>query len=482
MKLFLLFLVVLITSMSVLCRAYVGAPSDFFSTADAKALRQRLLEQLSRPSDGTLTNEYFAVSALAALDPSGEVSKEDLHGHASGLCGLAKSTIATQFEKPEWRPTHNAVGIMTLLKCENFAPAALAQTTRTLIEKVLESEDDVVLEQIYAVALTAQRTIKLGGASPVYIKVAAAAAERILDLMEPDGHFRGSSDEEEASATSSGLAFLSLALLKELAGPPDPKADAEKAALYEHVASAAETAAKLLAAADEEDDHIIEFEDIYSPVRATSLFWLGLEALARVGEDIPVTEAQVSKFAEYFLLHKRVSDPVDAYFLMRALRTVATNAFKKSPLVVTIANPSILASSKGDESLLKIRVTNVFGKFASKATVLLTLVYPSDNPKKIIVHNQQATPVEGNKTLYAINLLATKPDQGLYTVELSVAPENKLSLFYGATGIARGFKVVSNAELADVAIQVVDSIDEEDAELASKVAYPGQLADVLKAN
>lgn len=65
-------------------------------------------------------------------------------------------------------------------------------------------------------------------------------------------------------------------------------------------------------------------------------------------------QAQVSKFAEYFLLHKRVSDPVDAYFLMRALRTVASNAFKKSPLVVTIANPSILASSKGDESLLKV--------------------------------------------------------------------------------------------------------------------------------
>lgn len=66
-------------------------------------------------------------------------------------------------------------------------------------------------------------------------------------------------------------------------------------------------------------------------------------------------QSQVAKLAEYFLRHKRVSDAVDAYHLVRALKTVSKNAFKKSPLVVTLPSTSILASSKGDESYLKVR-------------------------------------------------------------------------------------------------------------------------------
>lgn len=53
---------------------------------------------------------------------------------------------------------------------------------------------------------------------------------------------------------------------------------------------------------------------------------------------------------------------------------------------------------------------------------------------------------------------------------------------FGAVGVARGVKVVVTAELSDVAIQVADSAEEEDAELASRISYPEKLAGVLKAN
>jgi hypothetical protein len=58
--------------------------------------------------------------------------------------------------------------------------------------------------------------------------------------------------------------------------------------------------------------------------------------------------------AEFFLRHKRVSNAIDAYHLVRALKTVASNVWKKSPLVVTLPNSAILASSKGEEALLKV--------------------------------------------------------------------------------------------------------------------------------
>jgi hypothetical protein len=62
----------------------------------------------------------------------------------------------------------------------------------------------------------------------------------------------------------------------------------------------------------------------------------------------------------------------------------------------------------------QFRVTDVFGKFASKANVYITKVYPTANEKQVILHNQQATPVSTNadETLYSFNILAAKPDQG----------------------------------------------------------------------
>ncbi len=56
-----------------------------------------------------------------------------------------------------------------------------------------------------------------------------------------------------------------------------------------------------------------------------------------------------------------MSNAVDAYHLLRALKTVASNVWKKSPLVVTLPNSSVLASSKGEDSLVKV--------FASKRLV-----------------------------------------------------------------------------------------------------------------
>jgi hypothetical protein len=71
---------------------------------------------------------------------------------------------------------------------------------------------------------------------------------------------------------------------------------------------------------------------------------------------------------------------------------------------------------------------------------------------------------------------------GLYSIDLSVAPESKDAPVFGAVGVVRGVKVVVTAELSDVAIQVVDALEDEDLEHAYKVAYPEKVAEVIKAN
>lgn len=470
----------------------LGTPSDFFSGADEAALRARLTEQLERrqSSDELIEEDYYAVATLASL------SKTTSFPNSAQLCGKASTLLASASAKiVDAQAIHRALGVISALKCESQpSPATLSSLGTKLVESVL-ANDEAQLADLHA-ALAALQQIQKTASPAVTISsdVASEVAERIADLMEPEGLFRAGSSDEEGTAGNAGLAYHALALLKRAAalnvapkkgadGKSEPL-DASKQAALKHIKTVAESISQLLADADEEDDNIIEFEDSQNPLRATALFWIGAEALTRSGESVTVTESQVAKLAEFFLRHKRVSNAVDAYHLLRALKTVASNVWKKSPLVVTLPNSSVLASSKGEDSLVKFRVTDVFGKFASKANVYITKVYPTANEKQVILHNQQATPVSTNadETLYSFNILAAKPDQGLYSIDLSVAPESKDAPVFGAVGVVRGVKVVVTAELSDVAVQVVDALEDEDLEHAYKVAYPEKVAEVIKAN
>jgi hypothetical protein len=125
--------------------------------------------------------------------------------------------------------------------------------------------------------------------------------------MEPEGLFRGALSDEEGNAGNAGLAYHALALLKRVAAldaapakqkagadgkPAAPVVDAAKQAALKHIRSVAEPISALLASADEEDDNVLEFEDAENPLRATALFWIGAEALARSGESVTVTEVK----------------------------------------------------------------------------------------------------------------------------------------------------------------------------------------------
>lgn len=299
------FLAFLLLALSSVARGSSIAPTDFFSEADEAALRARLMEQLERGPALLREEDYYAVAALSALSPSTSDGAILPQSQSTQLCSQAMRILNTQSsvkKATEIDPEaiHRALGVIAALRCEAPAPASLTDLGKKIVEGVLDSDEDAtVIVKIHA-ALAALHQIQRTEGAKVGVSSALAesVAERIVNLMDADGHFRAradTDDEEEPTAASSGLAYHALALLKRVGGlsakrNKDEPVDAAKEGAREHIKAAAESAGKLLAEADEEDDSTIEFEDEHSPLRATALFWIGVEALARAGEAVTVTE------------------------------------------------------------------------------------------------------------------------------------------------------------------------------------------------
>jgi hypothetical protein len=275
----------------------LGTPTDFFSDVDEAALRARLTEQLQRRPSGELREEdYYAVATLVSLKSTDVPNSAQLCTQATALLDSASKTVNAQ-------AIHRALDVISVLKCAaKPSPADLSRLGGKLVDSVLANEE-AALADVHAALVALQQIQKT--ASPAVVitsDVASDVAGHLANLMEPTGLFRADADDEEGNAANAGLAYHSLAILRRLAaldaapkkgadGKPEP-VDASRVDALKHIKNAASHIGSLLANADEEDDEVLEFEDSQNPLRATALFWVGAEALARSGETVSVTEVK----------------------------------------------------------------------------------------------------------------------------------------------------------------------------------------------
>jgi len=136
----------------------------------------------------------------------------------------------------------------------------------------------------------------------------------------------------------------------------------------------------------------------------------------------------------------------------------------QQPLEVSLLTKSL--SSKKNEGLVKVRVTDAAGKFASKAKVTLLKAYPTGEEDSVLVSNQEFQPVEGDQTTYQFNFLASKPETGSYTLELKVVPTEKKFATIDNTEVT--VNVVGTASVSDAKITVSDSEDSQDLAIGKK--------------
>eukprot|EP01089_Gocevia_fonbrunei_P020160 TRINITY_DN7416_c0_g3_i2.p1 TRINITY_DN7416_c0_g3~~TRINITY_DN7416_c0_g3_i2.p1 ORF type:complete len:680 (+),score=189.58 TRINITY_DN7416_c0_g3_i2:60-2099(+) len=443
---------------SVLCYTLAAAPSDYFSTTDATSVKQLISSTLSsdKQSYGSITETHYAVTSLLLL---GETKATITN--AAALCTYAKQFITATESVTN---LYHAIHVVESLSCGDKVSPAVVDRIETGLQQALHIK--------YEAVETLTLLKKTGHATFDDADLIAAATD-VLKLAQDDGTFKASSKkEEEGTALNAGYAYN---ILSKISLTPEQQKTLEDKVLPR--------VDDLLAAA-EEDDIVVFGDDALTQLQTTGLIFQGLNALA-VGDDtsVDLTEDQIVAFAEFFIRNKQVSTVKDAFYLLQGLQSVASNTFHL-PLVLTLPQASVVLSKKAGESgLVKVRVTDIFGRPATAARVYLANAFPIANEKEILLRNQEALAESNNPTYYSFNFLAAKPEPGYYSLEFSVTPSGKDNKYFAVTEVVKNIKVIAAVEITDVSVHVADSRDEDEYQMTRfNPKYPETIKEDIHVN
>eukprot|EP00005_Dracoamoeba_jomungandri_P003024 CAMPEP_0174260484 /NCGR_PEP_ID=MMETSP0439-20130205/9738_1 /TAXON_ID=0 /ORGANISM="Stereomyxa ramosa, Strain Chinc5" /LENGTH=622 /DNA_ID=CAMNT_0015344735 /DNA_START=42 /DNA_END=1907 /DNA_ORIENTATION=- len=434
-----------LTFLSVCFLFFIVVESSFFSKDDAQHVRE--LVQAQKRSDGTfgdLKTTHYAVSALVGLGDKLETKS---------LCAQTIKQFKTET---------TACGIqhaLSTIKLLNCGAQQLTNDQKEILRGALEGEK---VSEIFA-AVRALSFVPSVGKELVTVKVVDDVLSLLSDLSLSDGTFLDSNEQEEGDHFSAASVYHTVALLNSILDISS--FDDVETILF----SSEDLLGEELIFADASGDRALQ---------SASLLWTGLNALEAAFKGIKVSQEVVSEFANIFLSNKKVTSVEEAAFLVDALASLKANNFKHFPLVVTLENNAFNLASKGEDSLVKIKVTDVFGEFATDLKLYVNKVSPVDNDD-VLIRNQEARKV--NKNEFSFNFLATKPVPGFYSVDFSVLTEGKNSPYFALTS-ELVVKVMTSVTVDELELRVTDTLGDSDEFSASEltVAYPKKEPSVTK--
>jgi len=200
------------------------------------------------------------------------------------------------------------------------------------------------------------------------------------------------------------------------------------------------------------------FDNSLSDLKTTSILLRGLVDLAAVAGEIAVEDVQISQMASYIITQKYISSLEETYSLLVGLEAANRGIFKK-PLVLTLSNNVVYASSKSDDDV-KIQFTDLFGKpITDKIRLYVDRAYPLGYEENALVslRNQEVPFLKDN--IYSLNFLVARPEPGTYVLDFrSIHQDGK---FLQIESAKRSILVVVKAEISEFELAVTDTAEIE---------------------
>lgn len=219
--------------------------------------------------------------------------------------------------------------------------------------------------------------------------------------------------------------------------------------------------------ADEVDGRYLQFE---GGLGITANIITGVyELAAAANKPTGLTSDQALKFTNYFLSRKSVQSLKGTAELLEVLRLLTTNKYHV-PVCVSVYGRSALTEQR---PVVSIRVTNVLGK--SLGTVTVSAESSAWTGKKAL----QA--VQGDSTLFALNLFESKPNRGAYDITVTVTPSKADARLIGTAGASVRITVLTEISVENAEISVAER-DQQVATKTKTLKFPTSLAasDVLE--
>lgn len=432
-----------------------SGPSTVFTEQDAASVKSLLLAAQNK--DGTFKDVKTAHQVVSSLHHlNAEVPQKQ------AVCTQAKQALSNAADVES---VYHAVSVAEFLGCgEAASPKVISVLTASL-------GADNLAGYFYAVKAIAHLNAKKHITPPT--EALAKVADKLTDL-EDEGLFRSSTQAKEGDAFHAGLAYQTMATIHSLGVPiTDDAIDA----LVDNVGSLLETA-------EEAEDTLSFSDEGVSDLESTAAVLRGLIALHGV-KAVEITEDQIVAFAEFFVGRKSVINVADAHHVLQGLATLSDNKLFV-PLALTVTQGTISSSAKGAEGEVKVKVTNVLGKFAVKAKVDLAKAVSASDVKIIVLTNQNlaAASTDAQNTVYTLPFLGTKPEPGFYNFEFKVAPvpaKDDAKHYVAISSVVRPVKVTTSATVTNFEVAVTHSKDEDDDTHRVSVDQPAVLPNKLKA-
>ncbi|XP_026473573.1 dolichyl-diphosphooligosaccharide--protein glycosyltransferase subunit 2 [Ctenocephalides felis] len=219
-----------------------------------------------------------------------------------------------------------------------------------------------------------------------------------------------------------------------------------------------------LAQADEVDGKMLQFEGGLS---LTSLILTGIIRLSNsLGKPAYITADQSVKFSTYLLSRRSVQTAKGCTLLLNAL-TLISNDKAISPTVISLVGSPQISS---ENPQVNLRVCNLLGQ---------PLDIPSDSviaqsgtrQGQVVLSKQKLTPVQGDKTLYKLDLMKIKPEKGVYKLVLSAGSHTGNIVV----------KVLGRISVKSLEVSIGDA-DQAAPAKKQTVPYPKKMTTVLEAD
>ncbi|XP_023714512.1 dolichyl-diphosphooligosaccharide--protein glycosyltransferase subunit 2 [Cryptotermes secundus] len=228
--------------------------------------------------------------------------------------------------------------------------------------------------------------------------------------------------------------------------------------------------------ADEVDSRFLQFEGGLS---ITALLVSGAYKLAdTVKKPPPITGDQAVKFANYFLSRRSVQTAKGAYSLLEVVHTLTNNKFHL-PVAITLASPAAVSL---EQPRVSVRVSDLLGQPLSADPLTVTAESATRVGDEVVVLSKKKfESTSGDRTVYSVNLMETKPERGLYKLSVSAALAKPDPRLVGNVGASLTVKVMCAVGVENVEVGTVDADQTTQAKLA-KVSYPDKLTTPVEAD
>eukprot|EP00013_Stygamoeba_regulata_P003868 CAMPEP_0177632912 /NCGR_PEP_ID=MMETSP0447-20121125/2555_1 /TAXON_ID=0 /ORGANISM="Stygamoeba regulata, Strain BSH-02190019" /LENGTH=717 /DNA_ID=CAMNT_0019134533 /DNA_START=46 /DNA_END=2199 /DNA_ORIENTATION=- len=424
----------------------VAPPSHFFSAsaiASAESLARTSLSQ----SDSTACAQLRALRVLNTLS-SKKQPKQD-----AALCQLASRTVSSA--AAELSEVACALDLQRELACSS--PSSVAEGTLQTLTADKWSATSSATELLSAAKVLASST--------------SASASTSVDAIFAQAASIYAASKGSTSALSGTDAELLAFLHSELAQSLFSASSSSAAELLPPADKCARGVAKALRSA-------------LTPTQAapSSASLSNVAALLRAGASFAalrdtafsLSSNHINEYSSFLVGAEHVFNVEQSYDVFCTARQITQWSLAKA-VVVSAADSSLDLSNK--DSNVRVIVSNIFGeKIPSVAQVML--VRAVDAQAQSVLANQELQ-INAAKE-YELNMLATRPLPGIYTLNMMVRPSSEEYL--NVESVDLSIKVVTQLAAKDLSVSVVDSADFKRSTQEEKLATFGSTWKSLEAS